>query len=121
PWPDLPWQGARRLAPISSNPAPTRSEPNGSERSSGRSFYPGRPTALRQRGDTIRSAAGRRENHLATQSLAVQLRAKRSEMMLSELEAVALRLFEERGFDQVTIEEIASTSVRADSEMGHLA
>jgi AcrR family transcriptional regulator len=32
---------------------------------------------------------------------------RRSEMMLSELEAVALRLFEERGFD-ITVEEIAS-------------
>jgi TetR/AcrR family transcriptional regulator, regulator of mycofactocin system len=37
-----------------------------------------------------------------------QLRIKRSEMMLSELEAVALRLFEERGFSEVTIEEIAA-------------
>ena len=45
---------------------------------------------------------------LTTQSLAAQLRAKRSEMMISELEAVALRLFEERGFDQVTVDEIAS-------------
>jgi AcrR family transcriptional regulator len=41
------------------------------------------------------------------QSLAGQLRVKRSEMMISELEAVALRLFEDRGFD-VTVEEIAS-------------
>ena len=43
-----------------------------------------------------------------TESLALQLRAKRSEMMASELEAVALRLFEERGFAEVTVEEIAS-------------
>ena len=42
-----------------------------------------------------------------TQSLAVQLRVKRSEMMASELEAVALRLFEERGFGEVTVEDIA--------------
>ena len=41
-------------------------------------------------------------------SLAAQLRTKRSEMMISELEAIALRLFEERGFDGVTVEEIAS-------------
>jgi AcrR family transcriptional regulator len=45
---------------------------------------------------------------LAAESLTVQLRAKRSEMMVSELEAVALRLFEQRGFGEVTVEEIAS-------------
>jgi AcrR family transcriptional regulator len=44
---------------------------------------------------------------LATQSLVGQLRVKRSEMMVLELEAVALRLFEERGFD-ITVEDIAS-------------
>jgi AcrR family transcriptional regulator len=44
------------------------------------------------------------------QPLAVQLRRKRSEMMLAELEAIALRLFEERGFDAVTVGEIASTA-----------
>ena len=49
-----------------------------------------------------------RERDLETQSLALQLRAKRSEMMLSELESVALRLFDERGFANVTVEEIAS-------------
>ena len=45
---------------------------------------------------------------MATQSLAAQLRVKRSEMMISELEAIALRMFEERGFDDVTVDEIAS-------------
>jgi AcrR family transcriptional regulator len=45
-----------------------------------------------------------------TESLALQLRAKRSEMMASELEAVALRLFEARGFAEVTVEEIASAA-----------
>lgn len=45
---------------------------------------------------------------MATRSLALQLREKRSEMMISELEAVALRLFEQRGFDEVTVEEVAS-------------
>jgi TetR/AcrR family transcriptional regulator, regulator of mycofactocin system len=43
-----------------------------------------------------------------TESLASELRVKRSEMMVSELEAVALRLFEERGFGDVTVEEIAA-------------
>jgi len=38
------------------------------------------------------------------------MRAKRSEMMISELEAVALRLFEERGFDDVIVDEIASAA-----------
>jgi AcrR family transcriptional regulator len=55
-------------------------------------------------GDTI----GPGSPHLATESLSARLRAKRSEMMLSELEAVALRLFVERGFGDVTIEEIAA-------------
>jgi AcrR family transcriptional regulator len=45
---------------------------------------------------------------LATRPLALELRAKRSEMMVSELEAVALRLFELRGFGDVTVEEIAA-------------
>ena len=45
---------------------------------------------------------------MAIDSLAAQLRVKRSEMMISELEAVALELFEARGFDAVTVDEIAS-------------
>jgi AcrR family transcriptional regulator len=45
---------------------------------------------------------------LATESLALQLRVKRSEMMVSEVESVALRLFHERGFNEVTVEDIAS-------------
>jgi TetR/AcrR family transcriptional regulator, regulator of mycofactocin system len=47
---------------------------------------------------------------LVTRSLATELRAKRSEMMAAELEAIALRLFEERGFDAVTVDEIASVA-----------
>src|SRR5947209_8550507 len=70
--------------------------------------------------DGVRSFAGsrsfpvaggtwdRRRTELATQSLALQLRAKRSQMMVHELEAVALRLFEQRGFGDVTVDEIAS-------------
>jgi AcrR family transcriptional regulator len=42
------------------------------------------------------------------QSLAQELRATRFEMMITALEAVALRLFDARGFDAVTIEEIAA-------------
>ena len=42
------------------------------------------------------------------QSLAVQLRARRSEMMVDSLEDVALRLFEERGFAAVTVDDIAA-------------
>ena len=45
-----------------------------------------------------------------TESLAVQLRAQRSQLMTTELEAVALELFAARGFDAVTVEEIASTA-----------
>jgi len=40
-------------------------------------------------------------------SLAEQLRQKRSETVISELESTALRLFEERGFGEVTVQEIA--------------
>ena len=43
-----------------------------------------------------------------TDSLAVQLRARHSLLMTTELEAVALELFAVRGFDAVTVEEIAS-------------
>jgi TetR/AcrR family transcriptional regulator, regulator of mycofactocin system len=45
---------------------------------------------------------------VATPSLAMRLRTKRSEMMIAELESVALRLFEQRGFDSVTVDDIAS-------------
>lgn len=45
---------------------------------------------------------------METQLLSLQLRAKRQELMESELEEVALRLFDERGFANVTVEEIAS-------------
>jgi AcrR family transcriptional regulator len=47
---------------------------------------------------------------VAAESLAAQLRQKRSEMMISEVAGVALRLFEDRGFDVVTVEDIAATA-----------
>ena len=40
--------------------------------------------------------------------LAAQLSARRTEMMASELEAVALRLFEQRGYGEVTVDELAA-------------
>ncbi len=55
----------------------------------------------------LNTMAPTRGQDLDTQSLSLQLRAKRSEMMVSELEAVALRLFDQRGFANVTVEEIA--------------
>ncbi len=45
---------------------------------------------------------------LAPESLALQLRVKRSELMIQELEAVALRLFDQRGFKDVTVDEIVA-------------
>ena len=45
---------------------------------------------------------------LAADSLALQLRVKRSELMVQELEAVALRLFDQRGFKDVTVDEIVA-------------
>jgi AcrR family transcriptional regulator len=45
---------------------------------------------------------------MATGSLASQLREKRSQMMIEEVERVALRLFEARGFGEVTVEQIAA-------------
>ena len=45
---------------------------------------------------------------MTAESLATRLSVKRSEMMISELEDVALRLFELRGFDEVTVDDIAS-------------
>jgi TetR/AcrR family transcriptional regulator, regulator of mycofactocin system len=43
-------------------------------------------------------------------SLVGQLSARRSEQMILEVEAVALRLFDERGFGDVTVEDIATAA-----------
>jgi AcrR family transcriptional regulator len=50
------------------------------------------------------------DGKVASESLASQVHAKRSEMMRDELEEVALRLFDERGFNDVTVEQIASAA-----------
>jgi TetR/AcrR family transcriptional regulator, regulator of mycofactocin system len=47
---------------------------------------------------------------VTSQSLSGQLRAKRSEMMAAELEAVALRLFADRGFHNVTVDDVAAAA-----------
>jgi hypothetical protein len=39
---------------------------------------------------------------------AIRLREKRSEMMILSLEDVALRLFEQQGFAEVTVDDIAA-------------
>jgi len=45
---------------------------------------------------------------LELQPLALKLKLKRAEIMTSNIESVALRLFDQRGFANVTVEEIAS-------------
>jgi TetR/AcrR family transcriptional regulator, regulator of mycofactocin system len=52
------------------------------------------------------SGSGRYE--VKAESLAEQLLRTRSEMMISELEAASLQLFEARGFGNVTVEDIAA-------------
>ena len=47
---------------------------------------------------------------MTVQPLAAQLNVRRSQMMIGEVEAVSLGLFDERGFDQVTVEEIAAAA-----------
>jgi AcrR family transcriptional regulator len=47
---------------------------------------------------------------VTVEPLAAQLSVRRSQMMIGEVEAVALGLFDERGFDQVTVDEIASAA-----------
>jgi AcrR family transcriptional regulator len=47
------------------------------------------------------------KTNLEVQPLALELKLKRSEIMTSNIEAVALRLFDQRGFANVTVEDIA--------------
>jgi AcrR family transcriptional regulator len=52
---------------------------------------------------------------MSDSSLSAQLRGTRSELMILQMEAIALRLFDERGFANVTVDELAAaaqTSVR---------
>ena len=49
-----------------------------------------------------------REEDLPTRSTSLQLRATRSERTVSELEEAACRLFDQRGFANVTVEEMPS-------------
>jgi AcrR family transcriptional regulator len=58
----------------------------------------------------VRDARRSERTQLPTQSLVQNLREKRLEMMISELEAVALRLFDERGFNDVTVQDIADAA-----------
>lgn len=50
----------------------------------------------------------KRKTKLPAPSLAQRTRQKRSELIVSELEAVALAMFEQRGFTTATVEEIAA-------------
>jgi AraC-like DNA-binding protein len=54
--------------------------------------------------------SGHAEEELEPDSLVVELQSKRSEMMTIEIETIALGLFEERGFKEVTVEDIASAA-----------
>jgi AcrR family transcriptional regulator len=47
---------------------------------------------------------------LARESIAAALKAKRSELMRSQLEEVALRMFEARGFGDVKVDDIAAAA-----------
>lgn len=47
---------------------------------------------------------------MASESLAQRLAEKRSEMMVSELENVALKLFEKQGFIETTVDDIATAA-----------
>jgi AcrR family transcriptional regulator len=45
--------------------------------------------------------------HVATASLTARVSEQRVQLMVTELEAAALRLFAERGFERVTVDDIA--------------
>jgi len=47
---------------------------------------------------------------LVNESIAAALKETRSALMTAELEDIALRLFEQRGFDEVTVDEIAAAA-----------
>jgi AcrR family transcriptional regulator len=56
----------------------------------------------------VAATAVERKSKLPRPSLAQKRRQKRSELMICELEAVALAMFEKRGFATVNVEEIAA-------------
>lgn len=62
--------------------------------------------AARQRSSTTQ--LDNRRSGLEAESLAIRLRTKRSQMMVDTLEDASLQLFEQRGFDAVTVDDIAS-------------
>jgi AcrR family transcriptional regulator len=47
---------------------------------------------------------------VVNESIAAALKGTRAELMTSELEAIALRLFEDRGYANVTVDEIAAAA-----------
>ena len=47
---------------------------------------------------------------MVNESIAAALKETRSALMTAELEDIALRLFEQRGFDEVTVDEIAAAA-----------
>lgn len=65
---------------------------------------------LGETGSALGSELGTQAMTEVRESLAAQLRVRRSEMMVSEVESVAMRLFETRGFDEVTVDEISAAA-----------
>ena len=80
--------------------------PNGWERAVKIKTHPYQPTAAERGARQPRKARGGEESA----SLVQRTRRTRSDLMISELEAVALAMFEQRGFATVNVEEIAAAA-----------